>query len=406
MAVPLRPTFTLDEFFGSEIVYSQRISPTACTWLPFDEMSRDTMTGGALSVTGGLSHICSAAVSTPKALQLIKDAGLPVPGKELLRYTGTEDYLRLLLELSRTGKKVASQYRHDESELPEANCWIQPSVLSFVNNKANLGALVEAGYLPQRAVIPFTELASYLSSNPLPNVVKAATEEATGAGLDVVLCETAADVRRAEQVFCRCEFVVVEEFLQINRNLCLNYAVTAWGETIFLGCAEQISDRSGRYLGNWLGKSIEAPPEAVQVGMRIVKKGFDHGYFGLAGIDMALLDDGRIMVYDLNFRINGSTTPLLFAKSVMETFGQPLIKVDRFVGAGAYREMLDVIYGELGKGKLVPIASYDPESGGVQGSQPRLIAMLLGETKHEIDEYKRELEVRGLLGTSYRKEAS
>lgn len=403
MAWPLCPTFTLDDFFGSEIVYCQRISPTACTWLPFDEMSRDTMTGGALSVTGGLSHICSAAVSTPKAMQLLKDAGLPVPGKELLRYTDKEDYVRLLLELSRAGKKVASQYRHDASELPETNCWIQPSVLSYVNNKANLGALVEAGYLPQRAVIPFSELASYLSNNPLPIVVKAATEEATGAGLDVVLCETAADVSRAKQVFGTCESVIVEEFLHIARNLCLNYAVTAGGETIFLGCAEQISDRSGRYLGNWLGKSIEAPPEAVEVGMQIVTKGFNLGYFGLAGIDMALLDDGRIMVYDLNFRINGSTTPLLLAKSVMETFGQPLIKLDRFVGASSYREMLDVIYGELGKGKLVPITSYDPEAGGVQGSQPRLIALLLGETKDEIDAYKCKLEAMGLLGTSYRK---
>jgi hypothetical protein len=222
--------------------------------------------------------------------------------------------------------------------------------------------------------------------------------------LDVVLCETPADSKRAEKVFGICTSIVVEEFLHIARNLCLNYAVTPTGEILFLGCAEQICDPDGMYLGNWLGKTLEAPPEAVAVGRQIVRKGFSLGYSGLAGIDMAVLDDGRIMVYDLNFRINGSTTPLLLADSVMETFGHPLIKLDRFAGVGTYREMLAVIYKELGKGKLVPLASYDPEAGGYQGGQPRLTAMLLGETKDEIDKYKRELEAPGLLGTSYRKE--
>jgi hypothetical protein len=66
--------------------------------------------------------------------------------------------------------------------------------------------------------------------------------------------------------------------------------------------------------------------------------------------------------------------------------------------------MLTIIYGEMGKGKLVPIASYDPEAAGCDEGQPRLITLLLGETKDEIDEYRQKLEGRGLLGTSYRKE--
>lgn len=406
MADPLRPTFTLGEIFGSDIVYSQRISPITCTWLPFDEMSRDTMTGAALAVTGDMPHICSAAVATPAGLQLIRDAGLPVPGKELLRYSDKADYVRLLRELSRAGKKVAAQYRHDESELPGTNSWIQPSVLSFVNNKAHLESLVAAAQLPRRAVIPLAELASYISRQPLPIVVKAVTDEPTGAGLDVVICETAAEASRAEKVFGVCSFVIVEEFLQIARNLCLNYAVTSKGEIIFLGSAEQICDHHGLYLGNWLGKSIEAPPEAIEVGRKIVAKGFTFGYSGLAGIDMAVLTDGRLKVFDLNFRVNGSTTPLLLAGSVMKRYGKPLIKVDRFVGTSDYREMLAVIYGELEKGQLVPFASYDPASGGHQGGQPRLIALLLGESKEEIDEYKRKLDLRGLAGTAYRKENS
>jgi len=404
MGWPLRPTFTLDVFFGSDIVYCQRISPTACRWLPFEAPSMDMMTGGSLSITGEMPHVCSAAVSTPKALQLLKDAGLPVPGKDLFRYRDKGDYIRLLRELSRKGKKVAAQYLHDGSELPVSNCWIPPAVHSFVNNKANLGAMVDACCLPRRAIVPFTGLAGHLSSHPLPLVVKAVTDESTGAGLDVVICETPCDVRRAEELFGICEYVVVEEFLQISRNLCLNYAVTPMGETIFLGCAEQLSDRNGLYLGNWLGDGIEAPAEAVEIGARVVMKGFNLGYFGLVGIDMAVLNDGRIMVFDLNFRINGSTTPLLLAKSVMATFGRPLIRVDRFVGTGAYQEMIDVVYGEMGKGKLVPVASYDPEAGGYPAGQPRLIAMVLGETRDEVDEYKRELEGMGLLGTSYRKE--
>jgi hypothetical protein len=404
MGWPLSPAFTLESFFGSDIVYCQRISPTYCSWLSLDEQSKDMMTGGSLTIAGDMPQVCSAAVSTPKALQLLKDAGLPVPEKNLFRYRDKTDYLSLLRELSRSGKKVAAQYLHHGSELPEANCWIPTSALSFVNNKANLGAMVDACFLPQREVIPFTGLADHLSRHPLPNVVKAVTDEPTGAGLDVVICETSCDVRRTEEVFGICEYVVVEEFLQISRNLTLNYAVTSTGETSFLGCTEQVSDRNGQYLGNWLGVGIEAPAEAVAIGARVVKKGFNLGYFGLVGIDMAVLDDGRIIFFDLNFRITGSTASLLLTKSILETFGRPLIRLDRFAGNGTYQDMLDVVYREMGKGNLVPTASYDPEAAGCHGARPRLIAMVLGETRDGINGYKRELEMMGLSARSYRKQ--
>jgi len=402
----LYPSCTLDAIFGSENVYSQRISPTVCTWLPLSEVQKDMMTGGAIAIAGSMPYICSTAVSNPAALQLLMAAGLPVSEKHLLRFCDSDDYVRLVRKQCGSGKTVAAQYLHGESELPTANCCIQPSVLSFLNNKANMSALVDGEYLPRRTVLPSAKLVDFVTSQALPFVVKVATDEPTGAGLDVVICESLSDSKRAEDVFRSCRTVIVEEFLPISRNLCLNYTIAQSGAITFLGCAEQVSDAQGIYQGNWLGKDISAPAEAVAIGERIARAGFTMGYYGFLGIDMAVLDDDRIKVFDLNFRINGSTAPLLLAESVMQRFARPLIRLERFAGRATYRDMLDIAYRELAKGTLVPLSSFDPDAVGCSASQPRLIAMLLGNTKDDIDEYKRELAATGLMKATYQKEQS
>jgi hypothetical protein len=402
MSRSICPEYTLGQFFRAESVYCQRISPALCRWLPLDEPRVDAMTGGSLSVTGVMPHVCSAAVSTPAALQLLQDAGMPVPEGELFRYRNPAEYLQLLRSLSSDGRTVASQYRHDNSELPEESCWIKPSILAYVNNKANLGRLVEPACLPRRTVISCFGGVLTAPVGPLPYVVKAVTDEPTGAGLDVVLCRTAADMARVATVFIDCSQVVVEEFLAISRNLCLNYGVAASGEITFLGCAEQICAPDGAYLGNWFGEGADAPPAAIAAGTRIAAQGFALGYFGLVGIDMAVLADGRVMVYDLNFRINGSTVPLMLFKSIVAQTGKSVASLGRFVGSGSYREVLERIYHEMAKGRLLPLSSYDPAAADCSESKPRILALLLGDTRDEIDAYRRELEETGFAGAAFR----
>lgn len=402
MGPAITPAYTFERFFGHEAVYCQRISPSFCTWLPLGDARIDAMTGGSLTVSGAMSQICSAAVATPDGLQLLQNAGLPVPRGELFRYRDGDEYLQVLQRLTSCGRIVASQYRQGVTELPAASYWIQPEVLSFVNNKANLAALVDQAVLPCRRVMAGNVLETTMTAHGLPFVVKAATDEPTGAGLDVVLCRTPADLARAAGLFTALPQVIMEEYLQMERNLCLNFGITATGEVSYLGCAEQICDDDGMYLGNWFGAEVNTPPKAITVGTSVAEKSFSLGYYGLLGIDMAVLADGQLRVYDLNFRINGSTVPLLLVDSLLETTGRKLAKLDRFVGPGTYQELLDVAYGEMAKGTLIPFSSYDPAAVGHPDWPPRMLVLMVGDSREEIDATRRELAAAGLAGAAFR----
>ena len=391
----LEPTLTLGDIFGTELLYSPRASPNACAWLPCDEAVLDMLTGNQLTILGSMPILCAAGVSSPEALGLLHDAGFQVPAAPC-RYRDGADYLRLLSDLSGSGRKIVVQHVHPIAELAPDTCWVPPATLSFLNNKGNLAELVDAPHLPARRIVTTDRLRAKPSPPNLPLVLKAVTDESTGGGIDVVICGTAEELDRAAAYFGACADVVVEDFIEIGRNLCLNYAVTAAGRITYLGCAEQVSDAQGKYHGNWIDAESEAPAVAVEVGVHVVRAGLDRGYWGCVGVDMAIEEDGRVVVFDLNFRLNGSTAALLLAESVRSSLGQPVIRLRSWRGKGTYREMLNAAYTAMGKGLLLPLNSYDPVAGGQPHAPPRMAGLIIGGSRDEVNEREGELAALGL----------
>jgi hypothetical protein len=391
----LKPIQSLSQIYGSDVIYSPRASPNACTWLPHDEFILDSMTGGQISVAGDMPTLCAAGASTSKGLQLLRDAGFDIP-RVVFRYSAVTDYLHKLKSLCNERKKIALLYVHPASELPPEACWVKPKTLSFLNNKANLATLVSPRHVPTRRMLIPGRLLIELTSHRFPLVAKARTDESSGGGIDVVICRTSRDLKRAAVLFQSCTRVVIEEFLPIKRNLCLNYAATAEGTINYLGCAEQISDTQGKYQGNWIDATTMAPPLAIEIGTRVVAAGFALGYYGCVGIDMAVLEDERIAVFDLNFRVNGSTAALLLAESVQRTSGRTVLRFRALRGSGTYRDLLSSVYTAIHKGVFLPLSSYDPEVGGYPRTRPRMTGLILGKTREEAEEHERELSVMGL----------
>jgi len=391
----LKPTQSLSQIYGSDVIYSPRASPNACIWLPHDEFILDSMTGGQIPVAGDISIFCAASVSTPEGLQLLRDAGFDIP-RVVFRYYAVTDYLHKLKSLYNERRKLALLHAHPASELPLEACWVKPETLSFLNNKANLAALVSPRHVPTRRMLMPGRLLIELSSHCFPLVVKAATDESSGGGVDVVICRTVRDLKRATVLFQSCTRVVIEEFLPIKRNLCLNYAATAEGVINYLGCAEQVSSAQGKYQGNWIDPTTMAPPLAIEIGTRVVAAGFALGYYGCVGIDMAVLENDRIIVFDLNFRVNGSTAALLLAESVQHTTGRTVLRFRALQGSGIYRDLFNSAYAALHKGIFLPLSSYDPEVGGYPRARPRMTGLILGKTREEVEEHERELSTMGL----------
>ena len=139
-----------------------------------------------------------------------------------------------------------------------------------------------------------------------------------------------------------------------------------------------------------------APPLAIKIGTRVAAAGFALGYYGCVGMDMAVLEDGRIVVFDLNFRVNGSTAPLLLAESVQRTSGRTVFRFRALQGSGTYRDLLNSAYVVLQKGIFLPLSSYDPEVGGYPSARPRMTGLILGNARGEVEENERELSAMGL----------
>ena len=392
----LRPTLNLTQIYGPDLIFSPRASPNACTWLPAaSQVVADNMTGGSLSVAGTMPFVCAAGVSTPKGLQLLRDGGLNTP-PVLFRYFDAADYLCLLKKLGQEEKQLAFQYVHPASEFPSENYWVKPEALSFLNNKVNLATLVSTGHIPLRQVVTRDRLESGVSFFRFPLVVKAVTDEPTAGGCDVVICGERSDLGIAVTTFRSCLHVMVEECLPIKHNLCLNYAATAGGAINYLGCAEQVCDARGKYQGNWIDPETQAPPLAVEIGTKIVAAGIALGYYGCVGIDMGVLEDDRIVAFDLNFRINGSTTPLLLAESVRAHLGKTVFRFRRMQGNSTYCNLLKSVYAAMKKGIFLPLVTFDPEAGRYAKSPPRLNGLILGNTREEAQEYERELSTMSL----------
>lgn len=376
---------TLAEAYGSGRLYSPRASDNAVTWLPRDRAVLDSFTGGQLTIAGDMSVLCAAGVSTTEGLAMIRDAGFPV-ASNISRFTEEADYRRLLRPWDNGNGDIVLVHRQPTDELSPESCWVSPDTLSFVNNKSNLSVLVEDGLVPQRRVVKVGRLAAEIGVDDLPVVLKAVTDESTGGGYDVLICDDPRALSEADSHFASCEEVVVEDFICIDRNLCMNYAVSSEGLVTYLGSAEQVSAADGSYQGNWIDAGSEPPTEVVEAGARAVSAGYRRGYWGLVGVDAAVQEDGRAWLFDLNFRANGSTSALLMAPGLRADPEREVLRYRSFLMQGDFLDLLRAVSRAIEEGLFLPLSLYDPSANGHAPSPARMNGVVPGGSREEVAE--------------------
>ncbi|NQT15274.1 MAG: hypothetical protein HQ582_21135, partial [Planctomycetes bacterium] len=381
----IQPRITLSDVFGPEPVFNPRGSFHGYGWLHRELSTREFATGGVLSTAGSTPTICSSAVASPAGLDLLADAGLP-PAGPLLTYTDEAEYSRRIAEVIEAGKPIVMQHVQRSDETPPESYWMARSLLAFLNNKGNLAELAPQEALPSRRLVKPTELAALARTHGnLPLAVKAATNRSTGGGFAVILARSPDDLNRASKEFGGCRRVVVEEFLDIRENFCLNFAATD-REIFYLGAAEQVVDAAGAYRGNWYEPHRQPPAEAVRLGREIMRQAALRGYRGFAGFDMAVLFDGRVKVFDLNFRLNGCTKVLLLYEGVRRAFGARCIgRGCSFQAAGSFLAMCNAARAAFQERVLLPLVTYDPAAIPVPTGAPMLWALVLGEDRPEVE---------------------
>ena len=177
----------------------------------------------------------------------------------------------------------------------------------------------------------------------------------------------------------------------------MNYAASNKGKIFYVGTSEQIIDDKGQQHGNWLGKDINPPDQAIKIGYAVMKKAAALGYMGFAGLDVAVLEDNTVKVFDLNFRYNASTVPLLIYESVVKQLGKPKILFRAWQGQGTYADLLKIAQGALDQGYFMPINTYNPTLSVRPDARPILVGLVCGATREKVLERNNGLLKQGLI---------
>ncbi|HZG17809.1 MAG TPA: ATP-grasp domain-containing protein [Candidatus Bathyarchaeia archaeon] len=385
----MKPVLSLADIFGPHYIFNGRGSYRNSQWLP-TPIAQDSSSGSLIAIAGETPLMCHRGVSEPACLLLLREAGLQI-GQNLYPYEDEHSYYQQLKLLQDAQQKFVINYAHLPDEIAEERLWIQPKLLSYLNNKKNVADFVPEPFIPKRYLCSIDEfLGDEKFPFAYPFVVKAATDEPNGGGIDVVICKNELHLQHAKQLFKHCPSVVIEEFLPIQKNYCIQFAQTYRGDLVYLGAAEQIITDEGKYMGNWLDQEDQPPDAAIELCKRIMEKAASLGYWGFAGIDTVITEDNRIYIIDLNFRQNGSTGALLLRDSIMQSYGASMLKLRKWKTHLSFSECTCLLESFISNRKLVPLCVYKPN---VQSADtPHFVSSLLtGNSKEEIIDWENRM---------------
>ncbi|MBT2686839.1 ATP-grasp domain-containing protein [Bacillus sp. ISL-47] len=385
----LRPKMTLYDIFGPGFILNPRASYHNMYWLP-DLISQHSATGGPMPVAGKLPLLCHHDVTSQAGTSILKDAGLDLAPNRIY-YSDKQNYYEVLDSLESAKEKIIFNCPHLPEEFDYNRYWIDPELIFFLNNKKSLGELVPKENLARREILAINDFLKNQFSLNLPFVVKAATNEPSGGGNNVVICKDEEKLQYAKELLKSCEFVIIEEYIPINANYCVQFAKTYQGELAYLGGSEQIIQDGVKYKGNWFERDHQPPKEVTELGKVIMEKAVSLGYWGVAGFDIVVGKDNRIMALDLNFRLNGSTAALLLSENVMKSLNVSTLKVRSFRTVISFTKLETFTRNLINQQKLVPLTIYKPEHPR-QNNPIVLRCLLAGNSKNEILRTEQQIE--------------
>jgi len=391
------PIVTLSDIFGQDLILNSRPSFSNYGWLPKSQAKLDFLSGAPLTVAGDLPVICSHSVITEEIISLMEKANLEVTNFPQV-YRTKEEYWNLLNNLIKHKKKIVFNHVHRPKEVDQKAYWIDPKLIAYLNNKANLHKIVHTGYVPRRITISPSEIKHITCKfTELPLVFKAATNQSSGSGYAVVICKNTTDIDKAYNYLNKCDTVVAEELVDIHKIFNTQFAKTVNGHIHYLGTSDQISSPSGYYLGNWITKTEEPPKSVVELGRSIMEHASRLGFWGIGGFDIALSKDNQVFAIDLNFRLNGSTPALLLRDSIMRIYNASVLLFRTWKTSVDWARFLSICREFIENKYLIPTSIYNPISNPHSNSTVFFSGVIIGSSRQDVLEKECLLAKQGLI---------
>ena len=368
--------------FGPGAVLTARLPLSETGANTADPHLCDAYTGPIMAIADQTPVICSAGVASPCGLDLLGAAGVPV-SREIRTYTTAQDFQRLVGDVLSNGERLLCQHVHSEDEVPAEACMVAPALLRYLNNKANLPAIVGPDGAPRRSSIEPADVAALSVDESW--VLKVCSDDSSGGGFGVYVHQAGTAITRPAFVQPGAD-LIVEEYLDLVENWCVHFCVEAIGGPRLLGATEQIISATGAYGGSRVGGTV-LPAAAAQLCQAVAERARELGFIGYCGIDTGLTSSGELRVFDLNFRINASTPPLLVLNALAASRGPSWAGRGRwqtYRHDGPLTELAKRLATAYPRENLIPIASYDP-AFTQNGAGPSLVsALLIGDDEADL----------------------
>ncbi|MCY6383470.1 hypothetical protein [Hoeflea prorocentri] len=369
-----------------------RLEDPSAKWVPSDLHAVEFMTANLIACAGGFPMLVHKAAMSPDGLELMERCGVNI-GSAIETYETPDDYHNALMRRIEDGQTAVFVYP-SSVQLPEKKAALVASdCLAHLNNKQNIAQLSGPENIPRRRTID-NGSRDQRDTLVAPIALKIATNEPNAGGLDVAICRRRRHIDRALSRFADAETLIAEELIEAVRNWCVQFAVTADGTVCEIGATEQICIRSGIHAGNLY--AVDASPEenVLTIGRSIAEAGSKLGFRGLCGFDILLDRHGKAFVIDLNFRPVSSSAFLYEAlrRSNLGT-GARFARLAFCRSEGTLAQMIRRCDQGFRDGWIIPLATFEPEFGGLKGGTARMRLMIVADSLKVL--HRREQSLAG-----------
>ncbi|GAA3463878.1 hypothetical protein ACFFSW_35670 [Saccharothrix longispora] len=381
----------LADVYGRGVAVSARPALEAAVPASRHRTTRDALSARPVAIAADTPLICSAGGTDPALLAQMRDGGLPV-GTDLREFRTEAEFAARVTEARLDGLLLAMEYPLPTSLCPDEDAVKTARLVGLLNNKATIGTLVSPRFQARRGVVSRADLAEAAPAGE-SWVLKAATDDAHGASLDVYLHRAGDRVVLPLFADVLDEFVV-EEYLHLLRNWGVQLYVGTDAVARLLAVTEQRVDEAGVYVGGLFGTVTQPPAELLAECVAITQRAADIGYRGLCSLDCAQTADGRLVMLDLNFRITGGSVPLLALQSIRpDALDGPAESVKLLVAA-PLADLLAELRPALAAGGLLVTSGHDTARTDDRARQSTLQLLVHGDDPDDVSARRRALEAK------------
>ena len=386
---------TLEAFYPAGTFLAPRREDDGPAWAPAEAHSTEFMTANLIVCSGRMPMLVQKAAMSPVGLAAMERCGVGI-GTAIEVYGTPGDYALAVERRQRRGETAAFVHCPASGRSDRLPALVETERLRYLNDKRNVARLAGEENAPARRLVDLTDPAER-DALEVPIVLKAATGEPGAGGADVAICRGRRHLRRAFSRFSGVEKVIAERYVDAAQNWCLQYAVLPDGTVLDMGGSEQVCLRNGVHAGNLLAADRSPPPEAMTLGRAIAAEGSRLGFRGVCGFDILVDRGGRPFAIDLNFRPVSSTA-----------FVHEMLRRKAGSGAGGLARlafcksdcplptMIERCAPGLREGWLVPLATFDPEHGGLGTGPARLRVAILADDRRTLRRREAALAARGI----------